>query len=110
MVLAVVLCEEAARPPLGWKAGREPVGAQTRSGWGRWAGPVGVRRRFVLFRVGEGCLEQGRKVHRFRRVFGAGARKHNRFRQAPGARRSKVDPPTLRDDLLELLRGSGALR
>jgi hypothetical protein len=44
-----------------------------------------------------------------RRFFGAGAREDHRFQQAPAAMRLKIDPPILRDDLLEFLRGSGCL-
>jgi hypothetical protein len=44
-----------------------------------------------------------------RRFFGAGAREEHWFHQAPAAMRLKIDPPILRDDLLEFLRGSGCL-
>jgi hypothetical protein len=94
-------CSVSKRPAL------RLVGRRAANLWGRRLDPGGVVGRapwgaagFVLFGVGEGCLDHARKVHRFRRVFGAGAREHNRFQQAPRAMRLKVDPPTLRDDLL----------
>ncbi len=109
MVLGVVLCEEAARSPLGWKAGRKPVGAQTRSGRGGWAGPVGCGGGSCWSEWGRGvwamvgrCIEFGGSSVQARARTTA-------FDRRPGAMRLMVDPPRLRDDLLEFLRGSGCL-
>jgi hypothetical protein len=44
-----------------------------------------------------------------RRFFGAGAGEDHFLQQAPAAMRLKIDPPIVRDDLLEFLRGSGCL-
>jgi hypothetical protein len=42
-------------------------------------------------------------------LFGAGAREGHFVQQEPAVMRLRIDPPILRDDLLEFLRGSGCL-